>query len=252
MMIKRPILRYYGGKFQASSKILGYFPKHQVYVEPFGGAANILLRKDRCDLEVYNDLNSRVVNFFKVLRDRPAELLMKLHLTPYAREELDYCCTLETDDPLESARCLFVESWMTIQGAGIESNSKVNFRGSRDRGGFFPPELSDLYACAERLKKVVIEHTDAFKVIDKYDGENTILYIDPPYNGRPGEDYAVKFTEHERLAEVLHAASSYVIVSALDNELYRKLYWDWLFVDILINGTANRTKREVLIMNYAL
>ena len=104
--LSRPALRYYDGKWRLADWILGYLPAHVCYVEPFGGAASVLLRKPPSELEVYNDLDSGVVNFFRVLRERdegtslarctqsaqcimvvPSDLLRAIQLTPFAREE---------------------------------------------------------------------------------------------------------------------------------------------------------------------
>ena len=66
----RPVLRYHGGKFRLAPWILTFFPRHTVYVEPFGGAAPVLLQKERLGAECYNDLDGEVVNLFRVLRYR--------------------------------------------------------------------------------------------------------------------------------------------------------------------------------------
>ncbi len=68
-MIKRPVLRYHGGKFKLAQWIISHFPPHRVYVEAFGGAGSVLLQKPRSVGEVYNDRWDTVVNIFRVLRD---------------------------------------------------------------------------------------------------------------------------------------------------------------------------------------
>lgn len=68
LTIPRPAIRYHGSKFRLAPWIVGFFPEHVTYVEPFGGGAGILLRKPVVNTEIYNDLDSDVVNFFSVLR----------------------------------------------------------------------------------------------------------------------------------------------------------------------------------------
>ena len=83
----RPLLRYHGGKWLLAPWIISHFPAHRVYVEPFGGAASVLIRKERSYAEVYNDLDSEVVNLFRVLRAQPDDLVHAIELTPFARDE---------------------------------------------------------------------------------------------------------------------------------------------------------------------
>ena len=82
MTVKHPVLKYYGSKFRLAQWITSHFPAHKHYVEPFGGAANVLLVKEPSKLETYNDLNNAIVNFFRMLRARPDELIEQINLTP--------------------------------------------------------------------------------------------------------------------------------------------------------------------------
>ena len=100
--IKHPAIRYHGGKFRLAAWIIEKMPEHTCYVEPFGGAAGVLLQKPRSYAEVYNDLDGEVVNLFRVLRD--PEMNQRLRdaciLTPYSREE--FCAAREAvTEPVE-------------------------------------------------------------------------------------------------------------------------------------------------------
>src|SRR5688572_17579617 len=78
---------WYGGKFYYATAIVARFPPHHAYVEPFLGAGNVLFAKQPSDVEIINDLDARIVNFFRVLRERPLydELVRLATLTPYSR-----------------------------------------------------------------------------------------------------------------------------------------------------------------------
>src|SRR5688500_1471666 len=112
MSARRPVLRWHGGKWRLAPWIIGHFPQHRIYVEPFGGAASVLLRKPRSYAEIYNELDGEVVNLFRVLRSADAhELVRRLELTPFARDEFVGAHD-DTDDPIEAARQLVVRSFM--------------------------------------------------------------------------------------------------------------------------------------------
>lgn len=89
--MKSPI-SWFGGKYYLAHKIIKLFPPHSIYVEPFGGAAHVLFAKEPSPVEVYNDIDSGLVNFFRVLRDPKSfgELALLCSLTPYSREEYYY------------------------------------------------------------------------------------------------------------------------------------------------------------------
>jgi len=94
---------------------LSFFPQHKNYIEPCAGAGSVLLQKARSPLETYNDIDGNVVNFFRVLRDRPDDLLRQIRLTPWARAEYESCWD-DCDDALEQARRFWVWAWMGIGG----------------------------------------------------------------------------------------------------------------------------------------
>lgn len=131
----RPIMRYHGGKWNLAEWLIGFFPPHRVYVEPFGGAASVLLQKPRSYAEVYNDLDSEVVNLFRVARDRGEELQRVLALTPFAREEYQ-SAWLPSDDPVEQARRTVIRSFMGFGSAAVTMARRNGTNGGQPGTGF--------------------------------------------------------------------------------------------------------------------
>ena len=79
--VRRPPLRFYGSGWSRAAWSVGYMPAHVVYCEPCFGSGSVLLHKSAAKLEIANDLDGRVTNFFEILRTRPAELVEAVNLT---------------------------------------------------------------------------------------------------------------------------------------------------------------------------
>ena len=249
----RPILRWHGGKWLLAPWILQHLPKHKVYVEPFGGAGSVLLRKQRSYAEIYNDLDGEVVNLFRVARDRGNELLHALELTPFAREEFVQSYGHDVD-PLEQARRTVARSFM---GFGSNAhNCATGFRNNSNRSGTTPAHdwrnyPSCLSALIERLRGVCIENRDAELVMQTHDSAETVHYVDPPYvmDARDkGSDYRHELTDsdHERLAETLHSLQGSVVLSGYAGSLYERLFKDWRRVERAALADGARKRTEVL------
>lgn len=252
-MCNRPILRWHGGKFILAPWIISHLPKHRIYVEPFGGAGSVLLRKPRSYAEVYNDRDGEVVNLFRVARERGDELRRALELTPFSREEL-VLSYARTDDPMEQARRTVTRSFM---GFGSNSHNQLTgFRGNSTRSGTTPahdwrnyPE--SFVTIIERLQGVCIENRDAVKVMRAHDGIETVHYVDPPYvasTRNRGDDYRHEMTEEDHivLADALHKLHGAVLLSGYSNRLYDKLYKDWRRVERPSFADGARARMEVL------
>lgn len=252
----RPILRYHGGKWLLAPWIISHMPTHRVYVEPFGGAASVLLRKPRSYAEVYNDLDGELVNLFRVVRDHGAELVRQLELTPFAREEFTESYQ-PTSDPLEQARRTVIRSFM---GFGSNSHSKVSgFRSNSKRSGTTPAHDWANYPAAltriiDRLRGVCIEHRQAAEVMVAHDGPDTLYYVDPPYvaaTRNAGYDYRHEMDDeqHRCLAGDLHSLQGTVMLSGYPCSLYDELYSDWYRVERQSLADGARPRTEVLRIN---
>lgn len=255
----RPVMRYYGGKFRVAADIVRLMPRHEVYVEPFGGAASVLLAKARVPCEVYNDLDGAVVNVFRQLRDAPDALLRGLFLTPYSREE--YRAAYEpTTDALEAARRFVYRS---TAGIGSDSSRRLNgFRNSLDEGKYaWAPSWEgipeSLISVVERMRGVIIENLDVMKVIERFDASNALFYCDPPYIAGTRKDKAKGYAfemmreeQHEELLDRLLRCEGMVMVSGYDHALYRDRLKEWDRHAFAARNQRNDAVHEVVWCNF--
>lgn len=249
----RPILRWHGGKWLLSDWIISHLPKHRVYVEPFGGAASVLLKKQRSYAEIYNDLDGEVVNLFRIARDRGDELKRSLELTPFARNE--FVLSYErSEDPLEQARRTVVRSFM---GFGSNSHDQATgFRANSNKSGTTPAHDWANYPDAlpgiiHRLRGVCVENRNAIDVMRAHDGDETVHYVDPPYVSSTrdkGSDYRHEMTDsqHAELAAALHQLRGFVVLSGYKCSLYDELYADWHRIERQSLADGARPRVEVL------
>lgn len=265
----RPVLRYHGGKWKLAPWVLQHFPRHGVYVEPFAGAASVLMLKPRVAAEVYNDLDGAVVNLFRILRDpvRAVELQRLVSLTPFAREELEWAMTPPTDD-MDAAHKLILRSFLGRGSDAATRTCRVGFSTllSEERAlpaaafAKWPDAIPEFVA---RLQGVVIENKPAVDIIRTFDTPNTLIYADPPYvlktrssmKGRSQASHGYRHDmtdeQHVELAAVLHAAKGMVLLSGYPSALYDKLYADWCQVRTGHRAEGAAVRTEVLWMNQA-
>lgn len=248
--MKPPIL-YFGAKGRIADQIVGLMPEHAGYVEPFAGSLAVLLAKSPTKLEVVNDLDGALMTFWRVLRDRPAELIRAAANTPHSRAELEQSRDLADVDDLEQARRVWVA---LTQGRGASLRYPAGWRTFYDPaatngsiGTYMNAYRDRLAPAAERIRNVSLECRDALDVIDDYGTAATnLLYVDPPYElttRNPKLRYVHEFEseqDHRQLAEHLHACASVVMLSGYPSPLYDELYGDWYRHDVG-SFTANAT-----------
>ena len=254
----RPVLRYHGGKYRQAQRLVALMPPHRCYVEPFCGAASVLLAKSRVFSEVINDLDGEVINLFRVLRDPALSLRLKdaLILTPFARDEFE-AVYAPARGRVERARRLIVRSFMGFGSASSNAAHITGFRADSKKSGSTPahdwahyPEALDSFTT--RLKGVCIENRDALRVIASHDAAETLHFVDPPYvlstrkvrlrNAAYKHDMTDE--DHCKLAQVLHSVKGMVLLCGYEGPLYDTLYkgWERLTYQAFADGAKPRTE----------
>ncbi len=251
----RPALRYYGGKWNIAPWIVGFFPPHRAYLEPCMGAASVFAQKAPSEVEILNDANGRVTNFFRQLRDNKVEFIRRVNLTPWAEDEYQLCKE-PAADPMEDARRFYVASWQSVHGVGT---SRSGWRWMADpdgRRGLSPSVdwiAHDLARFADRLRRAHISNRDAFAIIRRVATIATcLIYFDPPYTleRRTRKDgySAFEVTEdwHREAAELLRRHAGAVVVSGYASPLYAEIYeaHGWHRVDRAFQGNSGSIRTE--------
>lgn len=240
-------MNYYGSKWNAAEWIISHFPEHSIYVEVFGGSGAVLMQKPRTPREVINDIDGEIHNLYKVVRDNGPELKKLLELTPFSRTEYENSFNLDGSD-LERARKLCVRAYM---GIGNSCNRKTGMRigtGSttctaKSWVSYFEA-LDDL---TKRFQGVFIENSDYRELIRRYDTQDTLFYLDPPYvmaTRSCAEQYKHdwKQNDHTEFLELLHDIKGKCVVSGYDHSSYDVLNWPKVNKDFKTQKRTTKTE----------
>lgn len=246
--VTRPLLNYYGGKWLLADWIISHMPEHELYVEVFGGALSVFMKKPKSKAEVVNDINRRIFNLYKTLRHAAGDLKLLLDLTPYSRAEKDLAQE-GSEDPLEDARRTITAISFSIGG---HTQQATGFRVSKKRNAFksgtFRSYVENFMQFHERINEATIENLDWRECITKYDSPQTLFYLDPPYvhSTRTKKDgYFHEFSDqdHVDLLELIQNLKGKVILSGYESEIYDSLNWK----KVSINARTNADDRKEVI-----
>lgn len=266
-VIKRPVLRYHGGKFILARWILSHFPPHRIYTEPFGGAGSILMQKPRSYAEIYNDKWDTVVNVFKVLRNKKkaAELERQLRLTPFSRTEFNGCGEVdlsEITDSIEKARRTILRSFCGFGSASANAKHATGFRANSNRSGTTPAHdwvnyPNHIQSFVNRLQGVIIENRDYRDAIASHDSSSTLHYLDPPYvqstrnlkRGNALYEFEMSDQEHIEMSIFVKSTKGMVVISGYGCDLYDELFKGWHKVTKSSLADGAKERIECLWMN---
>lgn len=248
---KKIAFGWYGGKYSHLDWLLPLLPESTHYCEPFGGSAAVLINRPPAPVETYNDIDSELVNFFRVLRDDQEALIQAIGLTPFSREELRLAVSDPTEElgDLERARRFFVRARQVRTGLAQTASegrwahclltSRAGMGGAVSRWLGSVEGLSEI---VQRLLRVQIENAPALEVIARYDSPETLFYCDPPYVHSTRGDAAayaheMSDADHIALAQTLKQVRGKVALSGYDSPMYAELYEGW--------GRAEAPRRKV-------
>lgn len=262
----RAIIRYPGSKWSIANWIIAHFPEgyeKMVYLEPFVGSGAVFFNKKPGTVETINDLESEIVNLFRVLREQPEALKRALDLTPYSREEYDLSFE-PCDDPVEKARRYIVKTTQAIgaklqgtQKCGWQNHKQMKIGGTACKWGGISETVD---VAAARLRSdpthlVQIEHMDALKLIERYDNADVLMYLDPPYlrsTRRSGALYNHEMddTGQRELLDLIVRSRAKIVISGYESEMYNTALTGWHKDSTMSQTTSSEMACETIWMNY--
>lgn len=263
-MINSPF-KWVGGKSRLRKKIIEILPPHTCYVEPFAGAAWVLFGKPPSPVEVLNDIDQELITFFRVVKEKPEELIASFEWELVARAEFERLAALDPKQLTDVQRAHRFY-YLIMAGWGGELNYP-RFQTSITDGGHGNRLFGALQTLRqrimpvyERLQTVIIENLDWKECIDRYDRPGAVMYIDPPYPEN-GCNYLYNMREkdaHELLAARLNATQCQWVLSSYDKPFIHELFKDKPIIPVQSASGMKKEKqgktrvlnREVLITNF--
>jgi DNA adenine methylase len=252
---------WFGGKAtpKIQNKILSLLPKHDFYVEPFGGGGSILIAKEASKVEVYNDVNRGVVNFFRVISDIEmfSKFIARTSLLPVSRELFEeYARTWAgIHDPIEQAvrwyfvarqsfGGMFANSW----GATVSSTTG----GMAQTTASWKASFELLEKVHKRMQRVQIECSDWRDCLKRFSGKGWLAYCDPPYvtgaRKAGGYEHELKDSDHTELIETLLDYDGSIVLSGYDHDIYKPLKsagWEKIELSVVCMASG-RTRQNGL------
>lgn len=257
--------KWVGGKSRLRKYIIELLPSHTCYVEPFAGAAWVLFGKPPSDVEVINDIDQDLINFFRVVKHKPEELVRSFEWELVSRAEFERLASLDSASLTDVQRAHRFY-YLIMAGWGGELHYP-RFQTSITDGGHGNRLIGALETLRKRLEPihnrlqtVIIENLDWKKCVDRYDREGTVMYVDPPYPGNK-VNYAHNMRNweaHHELTERLEKASCLWILSTYDTPEMHDLFSEYKITKIRSSSGMNTKKRsntrvanqEILVTNF--
>lgn len=225
-IIRSPI-PYPGGKSRSITHLLEYLPYRKKFIDVFGGSGTVLLARQPSPIEVFNDLHSGIVAFYRCLKDpdKLEHLIEWLELTVYSREDFIWCKDTWEYAP-NDVEC--AARWFYMVNASFGSIGRSFGRSINTSTTFkIRHKIKNFNLIHERLKNVLIEHTDWEQLILDYDSSETVFYLDPPYvDAYDGSHtHTMSIERHRDMLNRIFECKGFVAISGYSNPLYENCPW---------------------------
>lgn len=260
--MKTPIT-YYGGKQKLTREILKKIPKHTLYAEPFIGGGAIFFAKEKSPVEVINDTNRELINFYKVVQNDFVALEKHIHISLHSRDLHRKATVINAHpdlfpDDVKRAWAVWILSQQSFSSK-LNGNWGYDIAKNTTSKKIMNKRASFTEEYAVRLQDVQIESTDALRIITSRDTVNSFFYCDPPYYNSDCAHYdGYTIDDYERLLKTLSRIKGKFLLSSYPSEplteFVSKHGWkqEKILMDVTVANKSGKRKPkvEVLAANY--
>ncbi len=254
-----PLIKWPGGKSHTANQLIRLLPKHSTYVEPFAGGAAVFFRKPLVKRNVIGDTDPWLVDLYKGIRNgglrkcsggvRKSRGLFKRVL----KDNKNVCRKV----------ALSALSW---------HGDRTTYMGDRTKKGriILKRRLRKHKAYQTKLRKAYLRRSDFAKTMRKFDGLDTVHFLDPPWLLRYSDDFyhgGVKARirkqrgtkrkgtafDPEHLKKVCEKMKGYVLIIINNHPKLRKLFckspgWRCRTIVARVNKSNHNVKERQLII----
>lgn len=252
--MQKIVIPWVGGKRKLAKFLIPLFPAHTCYVEPFCGGAALFFMKESSKAEVLNDINSDIVNLYRVIQNHLEEFIKQFKWALTSREIFQWLKDTPPEtltDIQRAARFYYLQK--VSFGAKVESRtfgtsatgpSKLNLLRLEET-------LSEAWL---RLHRVTIEHLDWKACITRYDRPDTLFYLDPPYWKTQGYGVPFGLEQYDAMAELAHRCKGKMIISVNDHPDMRRVFEGLEMTSVnttySVGGNNGHKAAELVICNF--
>lgn len=252
--MSKPFFSWQGGKRRLAKHIIPNFPEHDCYVEPFAGGAALFFMKDPAKVEVINDVNSDLVNLYRVVQNHLEEFVRHFKHSLISRQMYEWMKDTNPDtltDIQRAARFYYLQQ----QGFGAKAEGRVFGTATTKAPNLNLLRIEENLSQAHlRLARVFVEHLDWQKCITKYDRPHSLFYLDPPYWETAGYGVDFPFEQYEQMAKLAGTIKGKMIISLNDHPDIRRVFDGFRIetagINYTVGGGKGKKASELIIYNY--
>lgn len=261
----KPPISYYGGKQNLASTILKLIPAHELYCEPFIGGAAIFFAKEKSPVEVINDTNKEMMNFYRVVQQDYVSLEKEIEISLHSRDLHRKAKVIYANPDMFSELKRAWAVWILANqsfASGLDKDWGYDVKKNTTSKKIKNKRESFSLDYAVRLQDVQLECTDALRIIKSRDSATAFFYCDPPYhNSNCGHYDGYSVDDFENLLKLLSEIEGKFLLSSYPSpilkEYTKKFNWQSKSIEQTVSvannhGKPGKAKTEMLTANYDL